>query len=285
MNLKTYYHLTKPGIIYGNLMTTLAGFFLASRGDINPGLLVATAAGTALGMASGCVFNNYIDRGIDAKMKRTEKRAIPSGAVSGRAALIYASVLGVLSFTILALFTNRLVLAAGIIAVFFYVVLYGIAKRKSSLGTLVGSVPGALPPVAGYLAVTNNLNGGALLLFLIMAIWQMPHFFAISIFRMKDYAAAQLPVLSVSKGVKVTKLYIMLYIVAYLLVAPLPTLLSYTGFSYMLVMGVVGLVWFWKGVQDYTATDSKAWARKMFGFSLIVLLTWSFMLSVDVWLP
>lgn len=285
MNLKTYYHLTKPGIIYGNLMTTVAGFLFASRGDINPGLLLAAGVGTALGMASGCVFNNYIDRGIDAKMKRTEKRAIPSGAISGRAALIYASVLGILSFTILALFTNKLVVVAGLIAVFFYVVLYGIAKRKSSWGTVVGSVPGALPPVAGYLAVTNNLDGGALLLFLVMVVWQMPHFYSISIFRMKDYAAAQLPVLSVKKGVKTTKLYIMLYIVAYLLVAPLLTLLSYTGFTYMLVMGVVGLAWFWKGVQDYTAVDSTAWARKMFGFSLLVLLTWSFMLSVDVWLP
>ncbi len=285
MILKTYYHLTKPGIIYGNLMTTVAGFLLASKGDINPGLLLATGVGTALGMASGCVFNNYIDRGIDAKMKRTQRRALPSGTISGRAALIYASVLGLLSFTTLAVFTNKLVLAAGVIAVFFYVVLYGIAKRKSSLGTVVGSVPGALPPVAGYLAVTNNLDGGALLLFLIMVIWQMPHFYAISVFRMKDYAAAQLPVLSVKKGVKTTKNYIMVYIVAYLLAAPLLTLLSYTGFTYMLVMGVAGLVWFWKGVQGFTADNDTAWARKMFGFSLIVLLAWSFMLSVDVWLP
>ena len=128
--LKIYYRLTKPGIIYGNLMTTLAGFFLASKGHIDPWLLLAVGSGTALGMASGCVFNNYIDRGIDSKMKRTQKRALPSGTVSGRAALVYASVLGMLSFTILSLFTNALVVASGIIAVFFYVVLYGIAKRK-----------------------------------------------------------------------------------------------------------------------------------------------------------
>lgn len=285
MNLKTYYHLTKPGIIYGNLMTTVAGFLLASKGDINPGLLLATAVGTGLGMASGCVFNNYIDRGIDAKMKRTEKRAIPTGAISGRAALIYASVLGLLSFTILALFTNKLVVAAGIIAVFFYVVLYGIAKRKSTLGTVVGSVPGALPPVAGYLAVTNSLELGAALIFLTMVVWQMPHFYAIAIFRLKDYAAAQLPVLPVRRGIKITRLYIMLYILAYLVVAPLLTLTGYTGITYMAVMGLVGLVWFWKGVEGFDEEKSTAWARKMFGFSLIVLLVWSFMLSVDVWLP
>lgn len=283
--IKAYYHLTKPGIIYGNLMTTVAGFLLASKGSIDLGLFVAVSVGTAFGMASGCVFNNYIDRGIDAKMKRTQKRALVSGIISGRNALIYGSVLGLSSFTILALFTNKLVVGAGIVAVFFYVILYGIAKRKSSLGTVVGSVPGALPPVAGYLAVTNSLDLGALLLFLIMVIWQMPHFYAISVFRIKDYAAAALPVLSVKKGIRVAKMYIMLYIIAYLAVTPLLTLLGYTGFTYLLVMGLVGLAWFWKGVENFDVGDGAAWARKMFGFSLIVLLTFSFMISVDTWLP
>ena len=283
--LKAYYRLTKPGIIYGNLLTTLAGFFLASKGSVDLGLLLATAVGTALGMASGCVFNNYIDRGIDKKMERTKKRALVSGEISGRNALIYASVLGLLSFTILSLFTNALVVAAGIIAVVFYVILYGIAKRKSSLGTVVGSVPGALPPVAGYLAVTNSLDTGALLVFVIMVIWQMPHFYAISIFRLKDYTAAGLPVLSVKRGVKTTKLYMMLYILAYLAVVPLLTVLGYTGYAYLVVMGAVGLFWFWKGIDGFGSTNSTAWARKMFGVSLIVLLTFSFMLSVDVWLP
>ena|SRR5688572_19698238 len=283
--LKTYYRLTKPGIIYGNLLTTLAGFFLASKGDINFGLFAAVAVGTGLGMASGCVFNNYIDRGIDKKMERTKKRALVSGAISGRAALIYASVLGLASFTILTLFTNALVVAAGIIAVFFYVVLYGIAKRKSTLGTVVGSVPGALPPVAGYLAVTGNVDLGAWLVFLIMVVWQMPHFYAISIFRLKDYTAAGLPVLSVKRGVKTTKIYMMLYIAAYIAVVPLLTILGYTGYTYFVVMGGVGLFWLWKGLDGFYTADSTAWARKMFGVSLIVLMAFSLMLSVDVWLP
>lgn len=283
--LKTYYYLTKPGIIYGNLLSTVAGFFLASKGHIDFGLFLAATSGTALGMASGCVFNNYIDRGIDAKMKRTQRRALPAGSVSGKAALIYATVLGSLSFAILALFTNMLVVAAGAVAVFFYVVLYGIAKRQSPLGTVVGSVPGALPPVAGYLAVTGSLDLGVLLVFLIMVIWQMPHFYAIAIFRLKDYTAAGLPVLPAKRGIKTTKIYIMLYILAYLAVIPLLTLLDYTGYTYLLVMGAIAIFWFWKGIQGYGATDSTAWARKMFGVSLIVLLAFSFMLSVDAWLP
>lgn len=283
--LKTYYHLTKPGIIYGNLLTTLAGFFLASKGNVDLGLMLAVASGTALGMASGCVFNNYIDRGIDKKMARTRKRALVSGEISGRSALIFGSVLGLLSFTILSLFTNALVVAAGIIAVFFYVVLYGIAKRKSSLGTVVGSVPGALPPVAGYLAVTNNFDLGALLVFLIMVLWQMPHFFAIAIFRFKDYSAAGLPVLPVKKGMKTTKIYILLYIIAYILAVPLLTFFGYTGYTYFIVMTLLGLLWLWKGVKGFGVDNDAAWARKMFGFSLIVLLGFSLTLSVDIWLP
>ncbi len=238
-----------------------------------------------MGVASGCVFNNYIDRGIDQKMARTKKRALATGAVSGRAALLYATILGGLGFLILALFTNPLTVAVGAVGMVFYVIIYGVVKRVSTLGTVVGSIPGALPPVAGYVAVTGNLDGAALLLFLIMVVWQMPHFYAISVFRIKDYTAAALPVLSVKKGIRVTKIYIMLYILAYILVAPLLTLLGYTGFTYLLVMGLIGLAWFWKGIENYSVGDGQAWARKMFGFSLIVLLTFSLMISVDAWLP
>ena len=283
--LKAYYHLTKPGIIYGNLLSTLAGFFLASKGHIQIGLLLAVASGTALGIASACVLNNYIDRDIDRLMTRTKMRALANHTISGTSALIYAAVLGIVGFLILALWTNWLVLAAGFIGVVFYVILYGIAKRTSPISTAVGSIPGAIPPLAGYLAVTGTVDLGALLLFVIMMIWQLPHFYAISIFRIKDYAAAGLPVLSVKHGIKTTKIHIMLFIVAYMAIVPLLTLLDYTGYTYLTVMGAITLLWFWKGVQGFGATDATAWARKMFGFSLVVLLTFSFMLSVDIWLP
>lgn len=283
--LKTYYRLTKPGIIYGNLIVTAGGFLLATRGHIDLLLFLAVMSGTALVIASGCVFNNYIDRDIDKKMARTQKRALVTGAVSGRSAILYASTLAVFGFVILVMGTNILALAMGAIGLFFYVIVYGITKRMSTLGTVVGSVPGATPPVAGYLAVTNEFDAGALLLFLIMAVWQMPHFYAIAIFRLKDYAAAGIPVLSVKKGIKLTKTYIMLYIAAYLGVVPLLTFLGYTGYTFLVVMGAVSVMWFWKGVGGFNARDDAAWARKMFGFSLIVLLSFACTLSVDVWLP
>ncbi len=104
--IKTYYRLAKPGIVYGNLITAAAGFFLASKGFINFQLLIAILVGIALIIGSSCVFNNYIDREIDEKMPRTKNRALVKGTVSPRNALIYATVLGILGFLVLAIYTN-----------------------------------------------------------------------------------------------------------------------------------------------------------------------------------
>ncbi len=283
--LKAYYHLTKPGIIYGNLLSAIAGFFLASKGHIDFWLLLATLLGTALVIGSGCVLNNYIDRDIDVKMERTKKRALVRGIISGRNALLYAGALGIVGFLILSLFTNAWVVAMGLIGILFYVVLYGIAKRRSFLGTIVGTVPGATPIVAGYLAVNNHFDGGALLLFLIMAVWQLPHFYAIAIFRLKDYLAAGLPVLPAKKGIPQTKLHILLCIILYICTAPLLTAFGYTGYSYLFAMTAVSVVWLWKSLQGTRTQDATVWARGMFGFSLVVLLTFSAMLVIDHWLP
>lgn len=283
--LKTYYQLTKPGIIYGNAMTAAAGFLLASQGHIDVQLLAATLAGVALVIAAGCVFNNYLDRSIDAKMARTKERALPSGQVSGTNALIFASVLAAAGFADLALFVSWLTFGLGAFALFMYVVVYGIVKRHSVYGTIVGSIPGAMSLVAGYVAVSGQIGGIAWLLFLILVLWQMPHFYAIAIFRQKDYEAAEIPVLPVRQGVKITKIHIFSYVVAFIVAAMLLMLLGYAGLTYGAVMSVVGLLWLRVALQGFRAKNDIRWARNAFGFSLIVLLTFSFMISVDVWLP
>jgi len=198
--LKAYYRLTKPGIIYGNLLTAAAGFLFASKWHIVPGLFAATLAGTSLVIAAACVYNNYIDRNIDKRMARTKKRALVQGTISGKHALIFATMLGVLGFALLLAYTNTLVTVIGVIAFIDYVVLYGISKRRSVYGTIVGSISGAAPIVAGYVAVTNQFDLGALLLFFILVYWQMPHFYGIAMYRFDDYKAAGIPVLPVQKG-------------------------------------------------------------------------------------
>jgi protoheme IX farnesyltransferase len=265
-------------------MTAAAGFLLASKWHIDFGLLLALLAGTSLIIASACVFNNYIDRGIDAKMARTKKRALVSGEISGPSSIIYAFILGVLGFFILT-FTNALTVYVGLAAFFSYVVLYGIAKRHSVHGTLVGTVPGAASLVAGYTSVTNQLDPGALLLFLTMVAWQMPHFYSIAMYRFHDYKAAGIPVLPVIKGMKRTKLEILVYTFAFVISVVLLSVFGYTGLTFLVIMATLGLYWLWRGVQGLDTENDNKWGKQMFRFSLVVLLSLSFMLSVGSVLP
>jgi protoheme IX farnesyltransferase len=278
---KLYYRLAKPGIVYGNVMAVAAGFLLASKWHVNFGLLLAVLAGMVLVIASACVSNNYIDRDIDKKMSRTKKRALVSGEIAGRSALIFGSMLGIAGFLILGLYSNGLTLATAIVGWFFYVFIYGYAKRHSVHGTLVGAIPGATPPVAGYLAVTDHLDGGALSLFLILVCWQMPHFYAIAMFRRDDYKAASLPVWPVKNGMRSTKLQILLYVSLFTVAVSLLGVLGYAGSGFLVVMVLLGLYWLWRAAQGFRAKDDVKWARKMFGSSLIVLLVLCVMLSTN----
>ena len=163
--MRTYFKLTKPGIIFGNLISGVAGYFLASRGTHSLSVFFGVFAGTALIIGASCVANNIIDVDIDKRMKRTQKRAITSGEVSVTNAWIFAGVLSIAGYAVLVLFTNWLAVAAGAIGMFFYVVVYGWAKRNTVHSTLVGSISGATPPFAGYVAVTGNIDSAAILLF------------------------------------------------------------------------------------------------------------------------
>jgi protoheme IX farnesyltransferase len=156
--VKNYYRLTKPGIIRGNILTALAGYLYAAKGQIDVPLLLTTLVGTTLVIASGCVFNNYIDRDIDSKMERTKKRALVVGTIQPAHALVFASIVGVVGFVVLVAFVNAITAIVGLIAFVSYVVVYAYAKRKTVHGTLVGSIPGALSLVAGYTAVTGQLD-------------------------------------------------------------------------------------------------------------------------------
>jgi protoheme IX farnesyltransferase len=282
--IKDYYVLTKPGIIYGNAMTTIAGFLLASKGMVNIELLVFTFIGISLVIASGCVYNNYLDRKIDEKMERTKKRALVAGRISGRNALIYATILGLLGITILFVYTNALTTALAVLGHFFYVVVYGYFKRHSTFGTIVGSIPGAVPIIVGYCAVTNRIDLGAVLLFLILVVWQMPHFYAIGIYRLKDYAAAGIPILPVEKGIEHTKIQMLFYIAAFIITTVLLFTFGYTGYGYLAIACILGIAWFVYGIRGIKTKDTDRWARKMFALSLINLLIFSIIISVSVWI-
>lgn len=283
---KEYYSLTKPGVLYGNALTAAAGFLLAAQGRIDLVLFVALVVGSTLVIASACVLNNFLDQDIDSKMARTKQRAIVAGKVKGRDAVILSVVLGVLGLLILALYTNWLVVAIGVIGFVDYVVLYGmLSKRLSIHGTLVGSISGAVPILAGFVAVTGVIDVGAILVFAILFLWQMPEFYSIAIYRRKEYKAAGVPVISVVKGAEHTRLQIFCYTVAFVVATLLLAIYGYAGYSYFAVMALLGAYWIWLGLKGFSAKDIDSWARKMFRFSLIVLLAFCAMISIDSLLP
>ena len=277
---KQYYALPKPGIIYGNTMTTIAAFLFATKWHFGWALFLAPVLGIALVIASACVFNNYIDRDIDKKMTRTSARALTTGAISPKSALTFATTLGLFGFAALYWLVNPLTALVALVGFIFYVVFYGWAKRRTTLSTLVGSVCGAVPIVVGYIGATDRLDLAALILFTILVSWQMPHFYAIGIRRLDEYAAAGLPILPVVKGIRTAKIDSIFYIVAYLIAVASLTFFGYAGFTYLAVVLVFGLAWLAITLKGFSAPDDAAWAKRSFLFSLVVLVSFSVVLSV-----
>jgi heme o synthase len=281
MNIKYYYSLIKPGIVYGNMMTVTAGFFLGTKGAVNYPLLFATLLGISLVIASGCLLNNYIDRDVDACMERTKRRMLAWGLVPVKFAIAFAICLGALGALTLLSFTNLLATGTALFGLFVYVVLYSLwLKRRSVYATWVGSIAGAVPPVVGYAAASTRIDAGALFLFAMLSFWQMPHAFAIAIRRLEDYRAALLPVLPLKNGVRGTKIQMLLFVIAFSVATLMLWVLGYVGYGYLLAASVLCLAWFGISLAGYWARDDKQWARMMFLSSITVLLLLCIAISV-----
>lgn len=280
--IKKYLLVTKPGIIFGNLISVIGGFLLASKGNIDLFLMLATVTGVSLVVASGCVFNNHIDRDIDCLMERTKNRVLVRGLISPQIAILYACLLGISGFTLLYLYTNPLAVGFAVLGFVVYVGLYSLyLKRRSVFGTLVGSISGAAPPVIGYCAVSNQFDTAALLLLVMFSLWQMPHSYAIAIYRYQDYKAASIPVLPLEKGIVVAKNHVVFYIVGFIGATMMLTFSGYVGYSYLFVAVVAGFGWLAMAFSGYKTVDNRLWARKLFIFSIIVITLLSIMMSVD----
>lgn len=283
---RSYLQLIKPGITLSNTLTGLTGFFLAaSVFPFSLKALIGMTFGIALIIASACVFNNVLDRDIDKHMKRTAKRDVASGAISVPKALAFGSVLGLAGFSTILLLTNQLTFILGIIAFVWYVVIYGYAKRTTVYSTLIGGVAGALPIVAGYTALTGKIDTAAIALFLILFFWQMPHFYAIAMFRRTDYASAKLPVWSVVYGMKPAKQQILIFTIVYSVVAGLLYVFGYTGIVYLVISTTLSAYWVYTAITLYRKVNDEKWARKMFGASLLILLAMCLLIGIGGYLP
>lgn len=281
-SVRAYYRLTKPGIVYGNGLMAIAGYFFGAAGSPSLAVFLSMLLGISAVIASACAYNNIIDRDIDAKMERTKARAIPSGQISKLDAVLFASFLLLIGLVLLVLGTNALTALVALAGHFAYVVLYGYAKRKTVHGTLVGTLSGSTPPVIGYVAATGALDVTALLLFLVLAAWQMPHFYAIAIFRRDDYKRANIPVLSVVSGMEATRRQIIIYVGVFIVTCVLLGLFSPLSLLSTLILILLGAYWLLLCLTSTSADDSiEQWARRQFGWSLKLLLFMCIILSLD----
>ena len=239
-----FLELTKPRITQLVVLTAAAGFYLASRGGLDVGLLVRTLIGVALVAAGTNAFNQVRERDVDARMRRTERRPLPSGRLTPRAAALFAGVISVAGVSYLALAVNPLTAGLAALTLTSYVLLYTPLKRTTTLNTLIGAVPGALPIVGGWTAAGGAIGPAVAVLFWILFLWQLPHFLALAWIYREDYRLGGLAMLSVSDpDGRHTGRMAVLYALALLPVSLLPTLLGVTGALYLFGALALGLAY------------------------------------------
>ena len=264
------------------LVTTFTGMWLAAGGVLSPELVVLTLLGTGLASAAGCVLNNYTDRDVDKRMTRTRNRVLPAGRMDPQLALGFGLLLGITAFVILFLAVNPLSAWLAVGTVFFYVGVYTLwLKRTSPLCTEVGGVAGALPPVIGWAAVTNEIGWPALVLFLIIFLWQPPHFWALALLRADEYRKAGLPMLPVARGVHVTKTRMLIYTAVLLPATAAMYGLHLVGLAYLIVAMGLGLLYLGLTIDFAGKPIAQKSARQLFGFSITYLFVLFTMMFVD----
>lgn len=280
---RAYFSLVKPGIILGNLITATAGFFVACRlrGEVNLLLYVQMLLGLSLILAAGCVFNNVLDREHDAKMLRTKDRALVQKWISPKQAFFFGLLLAIMGIGLFSFWGFWLPLVVGIGGLLIYVMIYTLLKPKTPYATLVGSISGATPPVIGYLVYYPNIDAVVFFLFAMLLAWQMPHFFAIALFREKEYEAAGLPVWPLSKGLCKTQWQMLLYVALFFLLCIAFALEGYASFPFLGAMTLLCAFWFFLSIRGLCLPKEKIspWARGMFFLSLGVIFAWSFFIS------
>ena len=269
--VRDYLQLSKSRIVMMVLITTAAGYLFATR-SVDWTLLINTLIGTALVAAGTNALNQYVERDHDAKMRRTRLRPLPDGRISPRAALFFSVAISLLGTIYLGLTVNWLTAALGAFTLTSYIFIYTPLKRVSTICTLIGAVPGAIPPLMGWTAATGVLGAGGWIIFAILFFWQLPHFMAISWMYRDDYARGGFAMLAVQDDDgRTTARHAVLYSFALLTVSVLPPFFGLSTFIYLggavLAGGALTLASF-----AFLASRTPAHARRLFMASNIYLI-------------
>ena len=271
--LRDFYELTKPRMNLLVVITTLVGFYMATRtgSAVNWLLLANTIFGTALTAAGASVLNQYVERDLDRHMPRTANRPLPTGRILPIEALLLGVLFGVGGVLYLTVFVNSLTALLGAATLASYVWVYTPMKRWTTLCTIVGAVPGAIPPMMGYSALHNSISIEAMAMFGILFLWQMPHFLAIAVMYKDDYTAGGFKMLPcVDPDLSATGRQIIVYSLALIPMTLMPFGFRMAGIGYLAAAIVLGGVFLTYGILA-AIRRTREDARKLFFVSIIYL--------------
>ncbi len=276
-----YWELTKPRIVALLVFCAVIGMFLAVPGLPRWRALVFGTLGIWLASSSAAAFNQLIDRRIDKVMVRTAHRPLATGHLNSMQVFVFASLIGVLSMVVLVVFVNPLTAALTFAGLIGYAVVYtAFLKRATPQNIVIGGIAGAVPPLLGWAAVTNEVHPFALLLVLIIFVWTPPHFWALAIFRRDDYSRAQVPMLPVTHGVQYTRWHVLFYTVLLVIVTLLPYLAGMSGLFYLGGALVLGAGFVYYAIKLLDPPDER-FAMRVFNYSIVYLMALFAFMLVD----
>ena len=278
---RDYYELCKPRVVLLMLLTSIIGMFMATPGLVPWPILVFGNVGIALCAGSAAAVNHLVDRRIDLIMARTHDRPIAQGRIDTTHAILFAAILGVLGMAILITQINQLTAWLTLASLLGYAVIYTLwLKRATPQNIVIGGLAGAAPPLLGWTAVTNSIDGHGLLLVLIIFAWTPPHFWALAVHRRDEYAKADIPMLPVTHGIRYTKLHTLLYTLILFAVSLLPFATRMSGPLYLLGAVVLGLGFLYWAIAMLINKNPNA-AMQTFRYSIIYLMALFIIMLAD----
>lgn len=278
---KDYIELCKPRVVMLMILTSAVGMCLASSGSFPIIPLLFGNVGIALVAGAAAALNHVADQHIDKLMGRTKNRPIVKGKISSRNCFIFSALLCISGMLILFLFTNALTAMLTFMSLIGYAVVYTLyLKHATPQNIVIGGIAGAIPPLLGWTAVTGAVNPEGLLLVLIIYIWTPPHFWALAIYRLEDYAKAKVPMLPNTHGVAYTKLCIVLYTILLVCVSSLPFIVHMSGMIYGIGVTIANLGFLFYAIRLYVS-DKKQYAISTFYYSIYYLGILFLLLLID----
>ncbi len=271
---RDYIALLKPRVMSLVIFTAFTGLLLAPQ-HVNAVIGFASLLAIAVGAGASGALNMWYDADIDAVMRRTCRRPIPTGKVAGREALAFGLTLAIFAVLTLGLVANLLAAALLAFTIFFYVVIYTMwLKRSTPQNIVIGGAAGALPPIVGYAAATGEVSLAALVLFAIIFVWTPPHFWALALVRSAEYGRAGVPMMPNVKGADRTRLEILIYSLVLALLGGLPFVLGFASLVYGCLSALLGTIFIGLALRVYRVRDGDSankCAMRLFGFSILYL--------------